>query len=250
MDPFGLPDDYTLPTEIEIDSLVTKADTLCKGFNALGDGIEAKIGERYQEMVMEKQDSVRGLPMSQGEIAAAMKAADLAAREEAKRYRQGLLKYHEETISEQMRQLNAANEKVQGVLKTYPAVQSYLSAQHLGDPKRTEYSRQIANAGPAEVAMLARRAIGTNDRALAAAVLSKLDSMPKESRPFSAQQFAQRMVGKEYDRYTLAGKKIAHAFQSVINRNRELAKGKADLFEKLKSGLRQHALDLIEGAAE
>jgi len=238
MDPFGLPAEFSLPSSDEIDNLVTKCEGLSQSFNALGDDIEARIAKRHAEIRDEDTRNVRTLPLSRSELAGAMKAAEMKADKEAKRFRDGLLSHHEQVITDQMRQLNAANDRLQGVLKVYPSPAALLSSQHLGDPKRTEYLRQIEHAGKAELGTMARIAVATGNRALAAAVQSKLAAMPRDHRPFDPAAFAERVVGHEHAKLALAAKKANHAFQTVINRNRALQRGKTVLHEKLSSALR------------
>ena len=249
MDPFGLPTGFTLPTTDEIDGLVTKAETLGKSFTALGDDIEARITKRQQEIFDDATKGVRSLPLSQADMQGALKAAGLQAKAEAKRFREGLLKFHDDAITDQLKQLNAANEKVQGLMRVYPSPQALLSSQHLGDPKRTEYLRQIESAGTAEVATMARLAIASDNRALAAAVQSKLDAMPKDARPFSSAEFAARVVGVEHALYALSAKKAGHAFQTAINRHRALQRRQGYLFANLKGALRAHDIAQSEPAA-
>ena len=250
MDPFGIPTGYTLPTTDEIDGYVTKAENLGKSFNALGDDIEAGIAKRQQEIYDDTTKGVRSLPLSPADMAGALKAADMQAKAEAKRFREGLLTLNDAAITEQLRQLHTANEKIQGLVKVYPSPQALLSSQHLGDPKRTEYLNQIASAGTAGVAGMARLAIATGNRALAAAVQSRLEVMPKGDRPFSPAEFADRVVGAEHAAFVLAAKKTAHAFQTAINRHRALQKGKTDLHEKMKGALRADDIARREPAAE
>lgn len=244
LDPFQLPDGFTIPTNEEVDALVVKAESLQKTFNTFGDGIDDTVAKKAQEIKDSYSANTGNLHnITPGDMEGAMRVADAKADKETRRFRQGLLKLNEETINDQLRQLQAAHDRVTGLLRVYPSPQAYLSAQHLGDPKRTEFLRQIDKAGPAEVATMARLAMATNNRALAAAVQSKLDSMPKDSRPFSGAEFAERMVGPEHNRYVLAAKRTNNAFQSAINRSRALASGKGNSHETIKSGLRKAATD-------
>lgn len=68
----------------------------------------------------------------------------------------------------------------------------------LGDPKRSEYLRQIESVGPAELTHLAQFAVSTNNTALAAAIVTRLDSVKTGSRPFSAVTLATSMQLEEH----------------------------------------------------
>lgn len=241
-DPFQIPEGFTIPSNEEIDSLVVKAEKLQTSFNTLSDGIEQTVATKHQEIKDAYSANTGNLQnITPGDIEGAMRVADAKADVEIRRFREGVIKLNEGAITDQLQQLKIAHDRVSSLLRVYPSPQAYLSAQQLGDPKRTEYLRQIEKAGPAEVATMARLALATGNRALAAAVQSKLDSMPKDARPFSGAEFAERIVGKEHSRFVLAAKRTNNAFQVAINRHRALAKGKGNSLETIKSGLRKAA---------
>ena len=56
---------------------------------------------------------------------------------------------------------------------------------------------QVASAGPTELANLATFAVATNNRVLGAALVSVIDAMPARSRPFSAQELADKLCNDE-----------------------------------------------------
>ena len=247
MDPFGLPADFVLPNSTEIDTIVPKAQGLNVAFDALGNDIESRISARGEELLADYSKDLAGLGMSPVEMQAINKANEARVGKEAERFREGLMAFNGPQIDDQLRQLNTLNDRLTGLLKVYPSPQALLSTQHLGDPARTEYSSQVANASTAEVATLGRLAIATQNRALAAAVQGRIDAMPKDARPFTANEFAQQIVGKEHARFKLAADKVNNAFQNVINRKTELTKGKPFLHGRLKSALRTHALAKAQG---
>lgn len=62
-----------------------------------------------------------------------------------------------------------------------------LDAATLGDPRRATYMATLAGAGPVALKHAAEQAAATNNAALAAAVISILDSKPNAERPFGRQ---------------------------------------------------------------
>src|SRR5205807_2509445 len=141
-------------------------------------------------------------------MASVSHAARLQADAEASRFRQGLVKLHEENTTDMLRRLNKSVERVAALNRTFPSPQALLSVQRLGDPVRTQYHAQLQHAGPMELKTLARVAIQTGDRALAAAVLAKNDQTAREDRQFSSADFARRVVGVEYDKFAAAQKHL------------------------------------------
>lgn len=98
---------------------------------------------------------------------------------------------------ETLKELNAAAESLALTAALYASPVVVLSRQGLGSAERSAYQMQVASAGPTELANLVTFAIATQNRALGAALLSALDAMPARSRPFSAQELADKLCGDE-----------------------------------------------------
>lgn len=69
----------------------------------------------------------------------------------------------------------------------------------LGDPRRTDYLKQLSGAGPVELEASAVLAVMTGDRLLGAALLRVADQnrANKNRDVFSVKELAQRLVGEE-----------------------------------------------------
>ena len=97
---------------------------------------------------------------------------------------------------------------------------------------------QVAGAGPTELANLATFAIATQNRALGAALLSALDAMPARSRPFSAQELADKLCGDETRAVLASVEAVRTANQRTLNANRAFLRGRSDPLATLKLALR------------
>ncbi|HEX8341974.1 MAG TPA: hypothetical protein VF624_13795 [Tepidisphaeraceae bacterium] len=249
-DPFGLPANFTLPKPEEIDASAAKAEQLHAAFSTLGDDIEARISKRGEELLANYSDGLAGLGMSPAEMAAVNKANEARVEKETTRFREGLLEHLGNNLNDQLRQLSEVKERVDGFLRVYPSPQALLGTQHLADPARTQYQNVLAHAGHAQLQTMARLAISTNNRALAAAVQTRIDTLPRDDRPFAAAEFAEKIVGTEWKKFKMAADKVNHAYQSVVNRQIELKKGKPFAHGRLTAALRAKAIADAEGTGE
>lgn len=73
---------------------------------------------------------------------------------------------------------------------------------------------------------------------MAAAVLTVLDNMPRDARPFSAADFAKKIVGEEFDELTSRVKATNANLQRAINSDYELGLGRRSSRSKIVAGLR------------
>lgn len=113
----------------------------------------------------------------------------------------------------------------------------------LGDPKRTEYQRQIETAGPAELANLGQLAVSTGNVQLAAAIVSRLDVMPAASRPFGAVAIAEAMRLDEHRKGAESIKIAEVRLQAILVAIRSWKAGKANPLNTVELALRTSALD-------
>lgn len=140
---------------------------------------------------------------------------------------------------ETLKELNAAAESLALTASLYASPVVVLSRQGLGSPERSAYQMQVASAGPTELANLATFAIATQNRALGAALLSALDAMPARSRPFSAQELADKLCGDETRAVLASVEAIRTANQRAINANRAFLRGRTDPLAAVTMALRK-----------
>lgn len=140
---------------------------------------------------------------------------------------------------ETLKELNAAAESLALTASLYASPVVVLSRQGLGSPERSAYQMQVASAGPTELANLATFAIATQNRALGAALLSVLDAMPARSRPFSAQELADKLCGDETRAILASVEAVRTANQRAINANRAFLRGRTDPLAAVTMALRK-----------
>ena len=90
-----------------------------------------------------------------------------------------------------------------------------LATMGFGTPERSRYTEQLRSSGPAELMTFAHLAIATRDATLGAAILSRLDSLPKEARLFSAKDLAQRLVGADFSRLSMTRNKSPQRMEAI-----------------------------------
>ena len=113
----------------------------------------------------------------------------------------------------------------------------------LGEPKRSEYARQLEHAGPAEVAHLGQFAVSSNNAALAAAIVSHLDAMPAKDRPFNGVQLAEAMRIDEHRKGHEAIKIADARLQAIVVAIRAWKAGTANPLNTVQLALRERTLD-------
>ncbi|HEX8325614.1 MAG TPA: hypothetical protein VF595_17050 [Tepidisphaeraceae bacterium] len=143
-------------------------------------------------------------------------------------------------------------ERVDGFLRVYPSPQALLSTKNLADPARTQYTNVLAHAGHAQLQTMARLANFDQQSCVGRRLQTRLDTMPTKDRPFTAGEFAEKIVGPEWSKFKLAFKlaadKVNHAYLNLVNRRQELTKGKPFAHGRLTSALRAKALAKADDA--
>lgn len=125
----------------------------------------------------------------------------------------------------------------------YDSPVKVLSRQALGDPKRTEYLQQLQFAGPAELAHFAQIAVSTQNKALAASVLSLLDRIPTKDRPFGPITLANAMKLEDYLKVQEYIKLGDARLQGIILAIRTWTSGKSNPLNTLTLALREQAIN-------
>jgi len=125
-----------------------------------------------------------------------------------------------------------------GELCASPAM--LLGRHALGDPKRTQFMQQLTGAGPVELITAARLAISTDDKVLAAAVMTVLDRRPRKDRPFSVAELAEKVLGEEFKSIQAQLGSVREAAKAARVLDREFQRGKSDPTAKIALGLAKH----------
>lgn len=142
-----------------------------------------------------------------------------------------------------MAEAGAAHARAVSQRDFYDSPVKTLNRVTLGSPKRSEYMRQVEGIGPAELAHLGQFAVSTRNSELAAAIVSRLDTMEARSRPFGAVELA-TALGLDEHRKGSEAIKIADArLQSIVIAIRAWKAGTSNPLNTVALALRNKELD-------
>lgn len=165
---------------------------------------------------------------------------------EAQEVRQALVEVRasaDDELDGLLREAGKAHAAAVGQRVYYASPVQVLARQALGSERRTAYSVQLRGAGPAELAAMGQLAVGTSDVALAAAVLSRLDQLPRDSRPFTASELA-NAVGTDEHRKAAEYIAIAeHQLQATVVAIRAWRAGRSSPLSTVGLAMQRQALD-------
>lgn len=113
----------------------------------------------------------------------------------------------------------------------------------LGDPKRSEYARQLETVGTAELAHLGQFAVSTGNKSLAAAIVSRLDTVPTGSRPFGSVALANAMRVDEHVKGSEAIKIADQRLQGILVAIRAWQSERSNPLNTVSLALRERNLD-------
>lgn len=159
------------------------------------------------------------------------------AKREARAYRRDLADGTEAERTKRLKELLAIEAQASKLAPLFESPVQMLSRMGLGSAERSRYSEQLRGAGPRELKNYAEWARYKGDRILAAAVLSRVDTLPTKSRPFKATEFASSIVGEEFELTKKAIERIRVAAQRAVNANRDFERGKENIAAKISVGL-------------
>lgn len=222
----------------ELIAAASQAESLSQSFAVRVGSFEKLVSEREAQVIGEakKYGKVSG-EYDQATRRTVDQATRNAALRQAREYRRTLAA---ESESERFDRLQAIKKLESRAIELEPLFESpvqVLSREGLGTPERSRYHEQLSAAGPRELQNYAQWAVANGDRILAAAVLSRLDALPREQRPMMAVDFATKVVGEEYKQTRDALRRIRLATQTAINVNRAFERGRSDPTSKIALGL-------------
>ena len=140
---------------------------------------------------------------------------------------------------DQIKELTAAADSLATVDALFEHPVAVLSRAGLGTPERTNFTAQVAGAGPAELRQLAAYAAATQNRVLGAALISAIDRLPSKSRPFIAADLAEKLCGEETRAVRAAIESVRASAQRAINANRAFIAGRTNPLDTIKMALRK-----------
>lgn len=207
-----------------LDSTHTKVLKVIERLNKDVAAKKAEIANRWKNFRISMQDRVR---LSEEETSKCI----LEIRENSKAELDRLFKEAGETYNQ------IVTQKIY-----YDNPVKVLSRHGLGDPRRTDYILQLQHAGSAEMANIGQLAVATDNAVLAAAVLSRLDAMPTNQRPFSAHDLA-LAVKTDFGKVAEYLKIAEVRFQGIVLAVRAWNAGKANPIDTVSLAMRQRTLD-------
>ena len=172
---------------------------------------------------------------------------------EVARFRKEALQASAEERGHLMAELRANNEKIAAVADMWSDPVAVLMRSTRADSKRSTYAANLSSSGPIEVVNALRDAVLTGDKALAAAALSRLDAMPKDSRKLvrlSKRDVAEPLVSDEWNkaRTFIAITEIAVTEAEIADNE---AEGKTILPQrKIGLGLKKRELETVLGISD
>jgi len=223
--PLNIPDKPILSTA-EVISLAEVAAKRAEKFGKLIDTLESGVTQRAAEAA---ESLARAGFDPKDQAAAADKAAAKLRRE--------VVENSTDARWSHLKELNAAADSLATTAQLWASPVTVLARSGLGTPERSAYQQQLDGSGIVELKNAALLAVATNNKVLGAALVAILDRMPARSRPFSAQDLADKLVGAETRQVQDAITAVKLAAQRAINRNREWEAGKVRPLARVKMAL-------------
>lgn len=223
--PLNIPDKPVLSTA-EVVSLAEVAARRAEKFGKLIDTLESGVAQRAAEAA---ESLARAGFDPKDQTAARDKAASTLRRE--------VVANSSDARWSHLKELNAAADSLATTAQLWASPITVLSRSGLGTPERTAYMQQLDGSGIVELRNMAALAVATGNKVLGAALVSIIDRLPARSRPFSAQDLADRLVGEETRKVQDAIAAVRLAAQRAINRNREWEAGKVRPLDRVKLAL-------------
>ena len=149
----------------------------------------------------------------------------------------------EKDLDALLKEAGASSEKAISQRRFYDSPVKTLNRLTLGDPKRSEYMRQVESIGPAELTHLAQFAVSTGNLPLAAAIVSRLDVMAVKDRPFTPVELAAAMRMEEHLKGNEAIKIVDVRLQSILVAIRAWKSGKSNPLNTVDLALRNKEID-------
>ncbi|QIQ72091.1 MULTISPECIES: hypothetical protein [Pseudomonas syringae group] len=146
-------------------------------------------------------------------------------------------------LDQLFKEAGASHALVLGQRPYYDSPVRVVARAGLGSDKRTAYALQLQGSLKAELSHLGQVAVGTGDEVLAAAVLSRIDRLPREDRPFSANELASAMRPEAFLKVQEYIKIAETRFQGVVIAIRAWNSGRKNPLSTVSLALRQGELD-------
>ena len=235
----AVPTDVPLTVE-NIDRLAARAAELATAFAARLANIQQQFADARERYSREADEIVR--ETDPGNRAVAKQFAKRQAASKIAKFKANIVEGSRPQREELLRPLAKVAADAEFLLSLCQSPAQMLGRVALGDTKRTQYQMQLEGAGPVDLETAAVTAIATEDVVLAAAIVTVVDRRPRDDRPFSVGDFAERVWGRQHAAVTAKLKGAILAERTARAADNEFVRGKADPLVNLSNQLAARAI--------
>jgi hypothetical protein len=241
-----IPAGVTLAWE-EIDRIDARASELLNAFQRRIAGLQKSVDDARESYAREADDMVASTGPENRATAKAFTKAQLASR--ILKYRLNIVASSRDQRHELLDPLAAFAQQAAFLMELFASPAQALGRVGLGTAQRTNYQEQLTGAGPVELQSYAAQAITANDAVLAAAIVTVVDRMPRDRRPFAVSEFAEQMWGDKHRAAMVKLKTVVRANKLAQIANSTFETGRANPAAKLSATLDQRDIDRLTAGA-
>jgi hypothetical protein len=242
----SIPAGVTLSPD-EVNRIAARSTELLTAFQARIDNLRKQVADALDRLQKESDELVRDATPENR--ATATQYAKHALQSKFAKFKNNIVSASHASRQELLQPLATHAENAKFLLGLFSSPAQALSRVGLGETRRTNLQAQITGAGPVELESYAAQAITANDVLLAAALVTVIDRMPSKERPFSVNEFATIMWGKQHA-------EVVAQLQTAIQANKlaqiaeaEFRTGEVNEVSRLSASLSQRDLDKARAAA-
>ena len=226
-------------TEARINELSASAVETAAAFTRRIESLFATYAEAQNRFNSESASFVEGADPQSRSIAQRLAKQTLAQK--VIKYRRALVESSANGRGELLAKLKALADEADAISAVCASPASMLGRTALGEPRKTQLIQQLQDAGPTELETAARMAIYSNDVVLAAAIAVVCDRRPRDRRPFSVAEFAQRVMGPVFDEANRKLEGVRLAYRTAIAADLEFQRGAPSTLTNISLGLSRRA---------
>lgn len=228
--------------------IAARAVEVAAAFRARIDNLQTQVDDAKQRFTTEANADI--LNTSPADRDTARRLFKKRAADKLIAFRQNIVPASKAAREELLTQLSRVAAEARFLLSVCQSPAQMLGRVALGEAKRTNYQQQLNGAGPVELESAAALAISSGDVVLAAAVVTVIDRMPLNRRPFSVVAFAERMWGEQFRDVNGKLQGVILAERKALAANNEFVRGKGDALVNLSNTLAERALAAASGEGD
>lgn len=237
-----IPAGVTLAWE-EIDRIDARASELLNAFQRRIDSLQKQVDDARESYARQADESIAAFEPGNRAAAKPVMKAQLASK--IVKFRANIVPASRAQRHELLDPLGALAQQAAFLMELFSSPAQALGRVGLGTAQRTNYQQQLTGAGPVELQSYAAQAITANDAVLAAALVTVIDRMPRDRRPFSVSEFAEQMWGEKHRAALVKLKTVIRANKLAQIANSTFETGRANPAAKLSAMLDQRDIDKL-----